>query len=62
MKYCPVLLEVKAMMEPFYKAKYLLQVWDKEGVKVYEKKLNSKISSFVSPLLNRSNHHMEHLL
>jgi hypothetical protein len=48
MEYCPVLLQIGPQIrKEFYKGTdfaYLLQVWDKENNKVFEKQLISKQS------------------
>lgn len=37
MEYCPVLIEiVEQRLKDHYNGNYLLQVWDKSGIKKYE--------------------------
>ena len=46
MEYCPILVQINhTLLKREYDAEYLLQVWDRQGVKVYQKALKSKIRS-----------------
>ncbi len=46
MKYCPVLVQLSVGTKPYYQgANFLLQVWDNNHQKVYEKPLKSKLDS-----------------
>ena len=49
MEFCPVLVQINHnLLKKEYKSDYLLQVWNKEGRKVYQKPLQSKIHFFSS--------------
>lgn len=51
MEFCPVLVQINhTLLKKEYDAEYLLQVWNRDGQKVYQKPLKSKIR-FCSRLL-----------
>ena len=58
-KYCPVLVGIVGQLQKQYDgAKFLLQVWDKENNKVYEKLLRRMISR---TNFSRRNNYLGHL-
>lgn len=53
MKYAPVLFEIMVQrLKDYYRGNYFLQLWDNEGVKVYEKVLKCKQYNTHNVLIN----------
>lgn len=48
MEYCPILVQINhTLLRKEYDAEYLIQVWDRQGRKVYERPLKSKIRATI---------------